>query len=503
MRFARSPLLALAVAVVGSTLTPVAARGDTTPPTVNEVYPVPPSGTYTIQGRGFGHGHGMSQWGAYGAAKVADLSSNQILHFYYPHTTLATDPVTQEIRVLLTAVDAPGTGYLEFDPAAGLTVAPSTGASEALPSQTARGDAIDLWRLQKSGGTVSLRAHSSKGWSTVTPDLGPTATLSDPAAVIAVVVPSGSATRTVSYRGELVAELQSANLQVVNDVLVESYLRSVVPSEMPQSWTAAALQAQAVAARTYAWRAIASPKAAWYDIDGDTRDQAYGGVGAESTRTDAAIHDTAGEVIVDSSGAAILAQYFAADGGWTVSGGQPYLPAKRDPYDGEVPNGSHAWSTTLAASAIAAAYPSVGTLQQLIITGRDGHGAWGGRVTSMSLVGSAGTKTLTGTAFQLALGLRSAWFRPTPQPGPPTAVAASANSTTVTVTWKAPQPVAGAAAVTGYRVALSPGKHLVTTDASTLTASFTNLKPGEYTASVAARSGAGRGPAATATVTLK
>ena len=498
-------LLALVIGSSGAVLVPIRAAQ---PPAVNEVYPVPPGGTYTIQGRGYGHGHGLSQWGAYGAAKVADLSSNQILHFYYPHTTLATKPVTQQLRVLLTATGAAAQGYLEFDPAAGLTVSPQTGESLALPEETEAGDPIDHWRLRKSAGNVDLRAHSAKGWAVVDANLGSYATLSDPAAVISVVEPSGSgsasgSTKTIRFRGELVAELPSSTLQVVNVVLVESYLRSVVPAEMPHTWTAAALQAQAVAARTYAWRAIANPKTSWFDIYGDTRDQAYGGLGAESAKTDDAIHDTAGEVVVDSTGAAIFAQYSSADGGWTVSGGQSYLPAKRDPYDGELPNGSHLWSTKVSAAEIASAYPSVGSVQQLVITGRDGHGAWGGRVTSLSVVGSDGTKTLTGAAFQSAFGLRSAWLRPMPAPGAPTAVTATASKDAVTVTWKPPKPIAGSAKVTGYRITLSPGGHVATTDAATLTTAFADIKAGDYTAAVAAKSAAGRGPAGSGAVTVK
>ncbi|HVX69197.1 MAG TPA: SpoIID/LytB domain-containing protein [Mycobacteriales bacterium] len=478
------------------------AVGAASSPERNETYPVPPNGTYTIQGHGFGHGHGMSQWGAYGAAKVGDLSTNQILHFYYPHTTLATNSVTQQLRVLLTGTGAPGNGYLEFEPAAGLTVTPQTGDAIVLPDKVG-GESIDRWRLRKAAvGKVELIAHSTSGWEVIRPDVGSYATLSDPDAVISVVDPNGSGANTTQYRGELVAELPTSSLQVVNVVLVESYLRSVVPSEMPRTWTAAALRSQAVAARTYAWRAIASPKASWFDIVGDTRDQAYGGVDAESAKTDKAVHDTAGEVVVDSSGAAIFAQYTSSDGGWTASGGQSYLPAKRDPYDGAVPNGSHAWSTKVTAAAIATAYPSVGTVRQLVITGRDGHGAWGGRVTALSVVGSDGTKQLTGAAFQSAFGLRSAWFRPVPAPGAPTAVAATASAHTVTVTWEAPKRLSGAATVTGYRVVLSPGKHVVKTDATTLTASFPNVKAGDYTVSVAAKSAAGRGDAGSDAVTV-
>jgi SpoIID/LytB domain protein len=348
-----------------------------------------------------------------------------------------------------------------------------------------------------------LRAHTANGWDVVAPDLGDKATVSDPDAVIAVIEPSGSQSKTIRYRGQLVVQVQSGALQVVDTVLVESYLRSVVPSEMPRTWTAAALQAQAVAARTYTWRAIGAPKAPWYDIVGDTRDQAYPGLGSEAAKTDKAIHATAGEVIVDPGGAVIFSQYFAADGGWTVSGGQPYLPAKRDPYDGKLPNGSHSWTTKIAATAIASAFPSVGEVQQLVITGRDGRGAWGGRVTSLSVVGTDGTKSLSGTAFQSAFALRSSWFRPMPSPGAPRTVAAVASDHTVTVTWKPPKPKSGAAAVTGYRVRLSPGRHVAKPDATTLTASFTDVKAGSYTVTVSAKSAAGRGPSGTDTVTVK
>jgi SpoIID/LytB domain protein len=500
------------IAVLATVGLPEAAQADTPappPPVVHEVYPVPPGGTFTIAGHGSGHGHGLSQWGAYGAAKVAHLSSNQILAFYYPHTTLATKAVTQIIRVLLTAADAPAKGYLEFDPADGLEVTPAGGTAMPLPTEApAGGGAIDLWRISKAGTALDLQAHWAGTWhdesAGQTPGLGvASATLSDTAGLLGVEVPNGSSTTSVHYRGSMVAELESGALQAVDDVTVESYVQSVTPAEMPASWTAAALQAQAVAARTYAWRAIAGPKASWYDLDGDTRDQAYPGAGVETTRTDNAVHSTAGEVAVDSTGAAIFAQYSSSDGGWTVSGDQPYLPSRRDPYDGDVPNAEHSWTATLTATAIAKAYPSIGTLQQLVITGRDGHGAWGGRVTEMSIVGSTATVNVTGSQFQSSFGLRSPWFRPSPAPGAPTAVSAAAAGHSVTVMWKPPSAVSGAAAVTGYRVKLAPGGQKTTVAATATTATFSSIAPGNYTATVIATSAAGAGPAASVPVTVK
>jgi SpoIID/LytB domain protein len=345
---------------------------------------------------------------------------------------------------------------------------------------------------------VHLRDEAAGKWHMFT-SVGKGATFTDTASVIPVVEPSGVA----SYRGAMVGELESGALEAVNVVNLELYLQGVVPAEMSSSWPAAALQAQAVAARTYARRGINSPKASWYDVDGDTRDQAYDGVSVEAKRSTAAIKATAGEIVVDSSDHAIFAQYAAADGGWTVSGGKPYLPAKHDPYDGAVPNSAHAWKTSISAGGLEASYPTLGTLTKVEITGRDGDGAWGGRVTALKLVGTKATVSLSGIDLQFALGLRSPWFRPVPTPGTPTSFSAKVAKQTVTATWKAPAAIAGAAPVTGYRVTVAPGGHHRQVTAKALTASVPKLAAGSYTVSVVAMSAAGAGPAATATVKVK
>jgi stage II sporulation protein D len=458
-----------------------------------EIYPVPPGGVFTFSGRGFGHGHGMSQWGAYGAAKMDHLSSNQILHFYYPHTTLATRSTARTVRVLLTAANAPALGYLQVDPSPGLTVTPTGGAARTLPAKTsatkkAKAHPITAWRLRDSGAVVHLRDEAAGRWHMFAA-VGSGASLSDTAGEIRVVEPGGG----VTYRGAMVGELESGSLEAVDDVNLEQYLYSVVPAEMSSSWTSAALEAQAVAARTYARRGLNSPKASWFDIYGDTRDQAYAGVGRETTRTTRAVNSTAGETIVDSAGHAILAQYSAANGGWTVSGGEPYLPAKADPYDGAVPNDAHAWTTSVAASSLESAYPQVGTLREIKITGRDGDGVWGGRVTTLDLVGSSAIVPLTGVDLQFALGLRSPWFRPTPTPAAPSGLTVTSARKRVTATWKRPAHVTGEAPITGYR--LSVGTSTKTVGPSLLSASIGKLAAGTYPVSVVALSAAGPGPA--------
>jgi stage II sporulation protein D len=501
-RARRVAAVGLAAAAVGVAalpgLSPASAAPVKAAVAAPEVYPVPPSGSFTLHGRGYGHGHGMSQWGAYGAAKVDKLSANQILHFYYPHTTLATRSTSKAIRVLITAAAAPSRGYLDVLPAPGLAVTQAAGKPSVLPSQTPGGLAITGWRLRAPSETapqvLALREQVSGKWRAAR-SVGPAVTFTDPTAEITVDEPAGP----VTYRGHLAGELQSGSLEAVNTVNLELYLRSVVPAEMSSTWTSAALQAQAVAARTYATRGSANPKASWFDVFGDTRDQAYGGVGYEATRSTKAINANAGEVIVDATGKAILAQYAAADGGWTVSGGVPYLPAKADPYDGLVPNPSHAWTTSLTAAAIESAYPALGTLRNLTITGRDGNGVWGGRVTSLDLVGSKSTVSLSGTDLRVEFGLRSEWFRPIPPPGPPTSLQVSAAPSKLTVRWKRPTPVAGASPVTAYVVRASPGSHVLTVAATARTATISGLGTGTYTVGVRAKSAVGTGLAATAT----
>lgn len=475
-------------------LVPLAPRAAAGGATLDEVYPVPPSGVYTVHGRGFGHGHGMSQWGAYGAAAVDGLSAHAILRFYYPHTSLLTRSTARTVRILLTGADVPERGYLQVKPADGLAVTPVGGQPQVLATTTAKGHPITAWRLQLSAAAVELRDHTASGWHAGTP-MGTGATFGDTAGKVTVV----EAHETVKFRGQLTAEIEAGSLEAVDLVTIEDYLRSVVPAEMPASWPTPALRAQAIAARTYATHGRNHPKASWYDLDGDTRDQAYPGVGAETPATTQAVKATAGQVVVDS-GHAILAQYASADGGWTVSGGLPYLPAQHDPYDGAIPNTAHAWTLELPATTIADAFPQVGTLEQLVITGRDGDGLWGGRVTTLTVVGSKGSVATTGTAFQFALDLRSPWFRPQPTPGVPRKLAATAKGGTVTVTWKPPAPVQGAAPVTHYRVKVEPGDIKDKLPATATSDSVDNLAPGTYTVSVLARSDAGPGPAAAVVV---
>jgi stage II sporulation protein D len=139
------------------------------------------------------------------------------------------------------------------------------------------------------------------------------------------------------YRGTLILTADKDQVVVVNRLPVEVYLYSVVGSEMPSSWPAEALKAQAVAARTYAAYAIAHPIRGDFDLFDDVRSQAYKGMENESASTRKAVDATAGEVL-QYDGRPILAYFTANNGGRSddskgaFNQDFPYLQVKDDPF---------------------------------------------------------------------------------------------------------------------------------------------------------------------------
>jgi stage II sporulation protein D len=374
-RFRAHRMLTLAVAgVMAASVSMVA----TTPAQAVETYPRPADGTVAISGHGYGHGHGMSQWGAYGAAAVGKLSWQSILSFYYPGTRLENRG-NATIRVRL---DAVGSGTLSVFNVAGLQLAgsalpgPSTGVTQYRVSSTASGLQVDKL--------------SAAGWSLYRAATSP-AVFSSSTGMVEVRLASGA---TRAYRGSIYANrASSSSVMPVSVLPMESYLRAVVPAEMPASWSANAVRAQAVAARSYAAsdRARAPAGRAWDTCD-TTSCQMYSGVPAEDAASDAAVAATVGQTLT-YAGAPAFTQFGAANGGWTAAGGQPYLVAKADPYDGAIANSANTWSTSITASRIQAAWPSIGAYRQLRILSRDGHGQWGGRVLTAAFDGSSGSVT--------------------------------------------------------------------------------------------------------------
>ena len=336
-----------------------------------------PAGAVTrlvVTGKGWGHGVGMSQWGAYGYARHG-WSYRQILAHYYPGTTLAQAPAAN-VRVLLGS----GQPSASVGCAGGIRVNDRTGRSYALAPGTYSFNAALKLPVGRKHANRALR-------SPVAFDC-PSAPL----------VWDGNA-----YHGGLVIRSNGRKLSVVNTVPLDEYVQGVVGGEMPHKWNLAALEAQAVAARSYALATLKPNK--HFDLFSDTRSQVYGGIAFETPGIDFAVRRTAGK-IVTWNGHVALTFFFSSSGGrtanvsevWPRLGNIPYLRSVSDPYDAASPH--HLWGpfTFDAARLARRLQVPVGPLQ--VTRSPDG------RVASVRI----GSREISGSTFEAKLGLRSAWF---------------------------------------------------------------------------------------------
>lgn len=386
---------------------------------VSETYVRPADGVFQLAGRGYGHGRGMSQNGAQGAAAVAGKSWQEIVSTYYPGTTL-TAAGNPRLRVRLTASPGPQ-----------LTL---SGDLRALLDQ------VSGVRTPLASGTTSCTLSPSATGLTAACPGNPTwepgrVTDVEGAGLVGVRFPDGTLRK---YRGGAVRVVRTGASQVTGVALpvMDEYLYGVVPREMPASWHPQALRAQAVAARTYAdfERRSAAAAAEWDTCD-STSCQVFGGTYEqvpgrpekllEDPATNAAVDATSGTEVF-SSGAPAFTQFSAANGGWSTAGSRPYLVARADPWDGLTGSASHRWDGVLPVTALEQAWPQLGRFERMVITSRDGNGEWGGRVLQATLHGrsSSGAATsvaVTGEQIRSAWsfsgsrsqGLRSSWFVPT------------------------------------------------------------------------------------------
>ena len=397
------------------------------PASAEDVYLRPAGGNWTVDGHGWGHGHGMSQYGAQGGASIGK-TADQITAFYYPNTTRAVIADTP-MRVLLSS-DTDNT--TEVYPATGLKVTDlATGVQSVLPGGYTRWRAV----VDSAGLHVQSASRTTTGWTTK--PMNGTASFAGPLrfsgpTFVRLALPGGSSR---DYRGALQATRTSATTLVTIDRLgMEDYLLGVVPRESLSSWQPAALQAQAIAARSYSdFKRDHGAATAQSDICDTTTCQVFGGsrlyaadgsqTALEPQTTSDAIRATAGVVRVDATGASIFAEFSASNGGWSTDGAKPYLIAQRDDWDGLVRSTVHSWTTSLPVAVLERRFPELGALQRLRVTARDGNGDGGGRVQTVILEGrsssgAATSVTTTGTAIKQAFpwpggtadGLRSIWW---------------------------------------------------------------------------------------------
>jgi stage II sporulation protein D len=332
--------------------------------------------TFVVTGHGWGHGVGMSQYGAYGYAQKGVGYEKIVLH-YFPGTELGQAPVSK-VRVLLTS----GVATLPMGSAADFRVKDATGAVHTV---TAGKYTLTPALKLKVDGSATARALP-----------GP------------LLFQPGTSPLQLKhlYRGSVQVDVVSEKLRAINFVGLEQYLYGVVPSEMPFTWAPEALKAQAVAARSYA---LATRKTGAFDLYPDTRSQVYLGIEHEKPSTNAAVDATAGQVVL-YEGQVAKTFFFSTSGGRTASAEDvwgepvPYLVSVPDPYDSISPH--HTWGPV--------AYTGTALAKRLKMKGRvidiQSELNSSGRVKTLTVVGSQGTVEIPGASVRQRLGVQSTWF---------------------------------------------------------------------------------------------
>jgi stage II sporulation protein D len=363
MRSRLPTLIPLAVACLGLTLAPTASAAV----------------SWIVHGRGFGHGVGMSAYGAYGYA-LHGKDYRFILGHYYTGTTVEPIAKARIVRVLL----GTSSGDVEFS---GATSACRTKLDPSRSYEAHRiGNAV---RLRSSGGKLVARCG---------------ATLR--AAGAGKIAIAGYGT----YRGALEASSSGGSLYVVNALALEQYAKGVMPNEVPPSWPPEQLKAQAVAVRSIAL--TSDNGGSVFDVYPDTRSQVYEGLESEYARTNAAVEATKGQVLM-YQGAVATAFYSACSGGHTESVENvfgtaiPYLVGVPDPYDYYCP--LHKWTLNFTGPEISeklGAYLD-GRLRKVAIT-KTGASP---RIIEAKLIGTGGTTTVSGSELVGALGGYDTWMK--------------------------------------------------------------------------------------------
>jgi stage II sporulation protein D len=364
---------------------------------------------FTIRGAGFGHGVGMSQYGAMGYAEHG-AAYDTILAHYYTDTALGTTDPGRTIRVLLQSTTT-----------ARFSGAVAAGGRRLSPAKT--------YAARARGGQVDLLNPKGKRLATLPAPLQVTGANG----AVTLGGRAGNGHVNGAYRGALdISPDPLGGVDVVNAIGLEDYVRGVVAWESPSSWPAEALKAQAVAARTYA---ITTRRSGSFDEYPDTRSQMYGGVAAETASTDAAVAATRGQVVT-YDGAPVVTYFFSTSGGRTENienttlgtTPEPWLKSVPDPYDSVSPR--HTWapvqlSLRTARSRLAGLVKGAFRGVQVIRRGRSP------RIVTADVIGTRGRTRVSGATLRARLGLFDTWayfttigvhaapapeIAPTPQP---------------------------------------------------------------------------------------
>ncbi|MFN2616568.1 MAG: SpoIID/LytB domain-containing protein [Thermoleophilaceae bacterium] len=342
---------------------------------------------HIVHGRGFGHGIGMSQYGAYGYAQHG-VGYARILAHYYRHTHLGTLG-SRRVRVLLQSAD----------PFIRVRGASRAGGRHLRPGTT--------YKVRRSRGRLSLRSSSGRLVGRFSSPLK----LYRPGHVVRLLGPALNGVRSGRYRGAIEVRSGGRGVTAINALPIDPYVQGVVPGEMPSSWDIEALKAQAVAARSYA---MATDKPGAFDQYPDTRSQVYRGVAAETGRTNSAVRATSRQILT-YAGLPAVTYYHSTSGGHTENvelsflGAlpQPYLRGVRDPYDGISPH--HRWRRSFSTRQMTARLHGYvrGRFRKIRVLRR----GVSPRIVRARVYGTRGTRRITGATLRLRLGLMDSWAR--------------------------------------------------------------------------------------------
>ncbi|MGH2691185.1 MAG: SpoIID/LytB domain-containing protein [Actinomycetota bacterium] len=367
-------------------------------------------GSFVFHGSGYGHGIGMSQYGALGLAQQGWTATQIVRHYYSGVKVVQSKPPDPTIAVGLLqnsgSVRLEGTGA-PFD-----LVLESGELVESVPAGSRRTIEITTertYRVVAADGTVV----GDRTWGGPGNDL------------IARV--SNGRIRVIEWgheaaHGELRFDIVANGKAHLSAVLPpEEYLLGL--AEVPSSWPKEALGAQAIAGRTYAyWRLAGPPRAGCScDVFSSTADQNYTGWDKEAAeggaRWAAAVQDTNGRVIT-YGGSYIYAVYSSSSGGyteniesvWPAAESHPYLRGVCDPGDIVDANPSRFWTVEFQPAQITTGLrPFTGDIGQVVGFDHYERGI-SGRVTYLTVVGTSGSAVVEGWDVRSGLSLKDTRF---------------------------------------------------------------------------------------------
>lgn len=385
--------------------------------------------TYSIKGGGYGHGIGLSQWGARGYA-LQGKKYDWILAHYYQDTKLVTKP-SETVRVNLDR----HYGESSYVPQSRWQVRSGTEASLTISSSSIATQSVtvghddSVWVVYNSGDVRVCEDETYKDGSATKHRAGKTiATLEGESIArasgrVQIVGGSGPFGHSgIRWRGTVHFRPGSGGLHAINYVGLEDYLYGVVPRESPSSWPAEALKAQAVAARSYAYQDAKVHNT----IKCTTRSQVYGGHSRpghahEAASTNKAIDATKGQLVWYGSQTQPVKTYFSSSSGghtasiedvWTGGSPKPYYKGVED---ADQASSNYRWSlgpytgAEFAAKLRAAGVSSAPSPAK--ITGVKSDRASSGHTRSVKFTWSNGTSTTVGgNTLRSKLGLKSTNF---------------------------------------------------------------------------------------------